>query len=182
MFCPLKARNSPRLPPHCCPSLTGADTEVMLATAPYTGAAEAVQGAAGPAAVYVGSLGKGLKQEATLLSGRQEAFLLLATESGETLPVRPGSKPCCDPSGLHQKKHGQQAEGGDPALLLCSGETSAGVLHPDVESSMQERHGCVGVCPEEGHKKDPRDETPPLQGQAERAGAVQPEEEKAWET
>jgi len=47
---------------------------------------------------------------------------------------------------------------------------------------MQERHGCVGVCPEKGHKKDPRDEMPPLQGQAERAGAVQPEEEKAWET
>ena len=30
--------------------------------------------------------------------------------------------------------------------------------------------------PEEGHKSDPRDGTPLLQGQAERAGAVQPGE------
>ena len=28
------------------------------------------------------------------------------------------------------------------------------VLHPDVESSVQERHGTVGECPEEGHKID----------------------------
>ena len=32
--------------------------------------------------------------------------------------------------------------------------------------------------PEEGHKNDPRDGTPLLQGQADRAGAVQPGEEK----
>jgi len=36
--------------------------------------------------------------------------------------------------GLYQKKHGQQV-GDDP--LLCTGETSPGVLHPDVESSVQ---------------------------------------------
>jgi len=35
------------------------------------------------------------------------------------------------------------------------------------------------VCPEEGRKNHPRDGTPPLQGQAERVGAVQPGEEKA---
>ena len=41
------------------------------------------------------------------------------------------------------------------------------VLHPDVESSVQERHGAVGVCPEEGHKNDPRGGTPLLWGCAE---------------
>jgi len=35
------------------------------------------------------------------------------------------------------------------------------------------------VHPEESHKNDPRDGTPLLQEQAERAGAVQPGEEKA---
>ena len=60
--------------------------------------------------------------------------------------------------GLHQKKHGQQGKGGDPALLLCAGEASPGVLHPDVESSVQDRHKPVGAHPEEGHRNDPRDE------------------------
>ena len=45
--------------------------------------------------------------------------------------------------------------------------------------STQERHGSVGACLEEDHKNDPRDGTPLLQGQAERAGAVQPRERKA---
>ena len=52
-------------------------------------------------------------------------------------------------------------------------ETSDGVLHLDMESSLQERHGPVGVQPEDGHKNDPRDRTLLLRGQAERAGAVQ---------
>ena len=34
------------------------------------------------------------------------------------------------------------------------------------------------MCPEEGHQNDPRDGTPPLWAQAERAGAVQHGEEK----
>ena len=70
-------------------------------------------------------------------------------------------------------------QGGDPDPRLCAGVTSAGVLHPDVESSMKERHRPVGIHPEEGHKNDPRNETPFLHGEAERAGAVQPGEEKA---
>ena len=80
---------------------------------------------------------------------------------------------------LHQKNCGQQVKGGDPAPLLCSGEASPGVLCPDVESSVQERCGPVGVHPEEGHKNVPRDGTPPLLVEAERAGAVQPLEGKA---
>ena len=48
-----------------------------------------------------------------------------------------------------------------------------------MESSVQERHGAVGAHPEEGHKNDPRDGTPLLRGQVERAGAVQHGEEKA---
>ena len=74
--------------------------------------------------------------------------------------------------------HDQQVKGDDPAPLLCVGGDSPGVLHLDAESSVQETTP-VGVCPEEGHKNDPRDGTPLLQGQAERAGAVHPGEEKA---
>ena len=36
------------------------------------------------------------------------------------------------------------------------------VLCPDVESSVQERHGAVGACPEEGHNDDPRSRTSPV--------------------
>jgi len=39
-----------------------------------------------------------------------------------------------------------------PSALRC--ETSTGVLCPDVESSVQERHGPVGVHPEKGHRND----------------------------
>jgi len=49
----------------------------------------------------------------------------------------------------HQKKHGQQVNGGDSAPLLRSGETPPGVLHPALETSAQERHGPIGVGPEE---------------------------------
>ena len=70
-------------------------------------------------------------------------------------------------------------EGDDPVSLLCFGETSPGVLCPDVEFSVQETWGLLGVCPKESHRNDPRDGTSPLQGQAERAGAVQPRQKKA---
>jgi len=48
-------------------------------------------------------------------------------------------------SGLHQKQCHHGIEGGDSAPLLCSGETSLGVLHPALEPSAQERHRPVGV-------------------------------------
>jgi len=54
--------------------------------------------------------------------------------------------------GLHQKKCGQQVEGGDSAPLLRSGETPSGVPHPALEPSAQDRPGPVGVGPEEATK------------------------------
>ena len=74
-------------------------------------------------------------------------------------PHSPGSQPY---PGLHQKKHGHYVEEGDSAPLLSTGETSLGVLRLDVDSSVQERCRSVTVHPEEGHRNDPRDETPPL--------------------
>jgi len=76
---------------------------------------------------------------------------------------------------LHGKKNSRHSEGGDSVPMPCVGETSPGVLCPDVESSVQERHGPVRVCPE----IDPRDGTLLLQGQAERAGDVQTRERLA---
>ena len=52
-------------------------------------------------------------------------------------------------------------------------------MHPVLGPSTQEGHGVIGAGPEEGHKDDQRAGAPILQGQAERAGAFQSEEEKA---
>jgi len=54
--------------------------------------------------------------------------------------------------GLHQMQHGQQVEGGDSAPLLHSRENPPGVLRPALEPSAQQRHGAVGVGPEEATK------------------------------
>ena len=70
-------------------------------------------------------------------------------------PHSPESQPY---PGLHPKKHGQQTEGDEPALLLCAGGASPGVLHPHRETSVQEMHGDIGAHPEEGHKNDPREQ------------------------
>jgi len=63
--------------------------------------------------------------------------------------------------------------------MLCAGEISARILCPYGESSVQEICGLAGVHPDEGHKNDPVDGTSSLRGQAERAEAVYPGEEKA---
>ena len=61
--------------------------------------------------------------------------------------------------------------------MRCAGESSPVVLSLDVDSSVQERCGPAEVHPEEGHKNDRMGwNKDRLQGQAERAGAVQPEE------
>jgi len=80
--------------------------------------------------------------------------------------------------GLHQKS-GQQVKGGDSAPLLCSGETSPGVLCPALEPPAQEGHEPFGVGPEKGNENDQGDGAPLRRGQAERVGALQPGEEKA---
>ena len=64
--------------------------------------------------------------------------------------------------GLHEKKRGQQVEGGGSAPLLCSHETPHGVLCPAPESAAQQRHGPVAVVPEEGHKDDEKAGAPLL--------------------
>ena len=52
-------------------------------------------------------------------------------EAGHEPVVCPRSSESQPYLGLHQKKCGPQVEGGDPAPLLCTGETSPGVLCPE---------------------------------------------------
>jgi len=47
-------------------------------------------------------------------------------------------------------------------ILLHSGETPPGVLYPALELSAEERHGCVGVGPKEGHNSGQRAGAPLL--------------------
>ena len=71
----------------------------------------------------------------------------------------PEGQPC---PGLHQEKRGLQVKRGDSAPLLCSGETSPGVLRSALQRSAQEGHGTVGAGPKEGYKNDPRAGAPLL--------------------
>jgi len=75
-------------------------------------------------------------------------------------------------AGLHQENLGLQVERSDSGHLLCSHENPSGVLHPVLEPTAQERQ-------EEDCKDDQSTGAPPLWGQAERSGALQPQVEKA---
>jgi len=57
---------------------------------------------------------------------------------------------------------GQQVKRGGSPPQLCSCETLPGVVHPALESVLQDRHGPVGAGPEEGRENDPRAGTPRL--------------------
>jgi len=62
---------------------------------------------------------------------------------------------------------------------LSSHETTFGILCSALVPTTQERHGAVGVSPEEGDRDHQRTGAPLLPGQAERGWVVQLGEEKA---
>ena len=74
---------------------------------------------------------------------------------------------------------GQQVEGGSLSPLHCPSEASSGVLCPVPGSPVQERCRATGGSPVEGYKDGEGTGTSLLWGEAEGAGLVQPEEEKA---
>ena len=78
-----------------------------------------------------------------------------------------------------QEECGQQDEGGSPSPLHCPGEASSGVLCPVLGSALQERWRATGESPAESYKDGEGTGTSPLRSEAEGAGLVQPEEEKA---
>ena len=78
---------------------------------------------------------------------------------------------------LYLKKYDQQVKRGNPTPLLCAGETSSGVLHPDVESSVQERHGLIERIQRRATKRFQGMKNLSYEGRL-RAGAVQMEKRR----
>jgi len=57
-------------------------------------------------------------------------------------------------SGLHEGEYRQEEEGGEPSLLLSTGEVTPGVLGPVLGSPAQQRHGHTRESPAVGHGGD----------------------------
>jgi len=66
----------------------------------------------------------------------------------------------CIKSGVASRE--REVIGGDCTPLLCSCETSSGVLHPGLGPPVQERYTAVGAVPEDGQDDDQRAGVPPL--------------------
>ena len=119
----------------------------------------------------------GMKGWRTALLKRTQGYWRMASWTWTSSVPSQSRKPTVSWAASKEVWPAGQGRWSCPSALRC--ESSPGVLHLDLESSVQERHGSIGACPEEGHRNDARGGTPPLQGQAERAGAVQPGGEKA---
>ena len=96
------------------------------------------------------------------MKGRSTALLKKTWDTGRWQLDTSQQRALSPESQLYTGLHTQQVKGGDPAPLLCAGEVSPEVVHPAVESSVQERHGPAVAHSEKGHKNDPRDGTLPL--------------------
>jgi len=89
----------------------------------------------------------------------------------------------CSPAGqqypgFHQKRDGQQGEGGDYHPLFCTCEVPAGIPCPSLGPTTQERCGVFGEGAKEGQEDAQRAGATLLQRQAEGAGLLQSGEEK----